>query len=98
MVIDGHCVGGVRRSGSGWTHNVHRGGEAEGIAPPADLRELAEAVAETLSIPLVGVDVLVNDDGPVVVETAARPTVDDASKYDSDVYDRLGALIRETAT
>jgi ribosomal protein S6--L-glutamate ligase len=97
MVIDGQCVGGVRRSGAGWTHNVHRGGIAEGVDPGVDLRALAEGVAETLEIPLLGVDVLVNDDGPVVVETAARPTWDDASKYDGDVYDRLTALIRETA-
>jgi ribosomal protein S6--L-glutamate ligase len=97
MVVDGHCVGGVRRSGSGWTHNVHRGGAAEGVDPSPELRELAEGVAETLSIPLLGVDVLVNDDGPVVVETAARPTVDDVAKYDADVYDRLATLVRETA-
>jgi ribosomal protein S6--L-glutamate ligase len=97
MVVDGHCVGGVRRSGSGWTHNVHRGGSAEGVDPPTELRSLAERVAETLDVPLLGVDLLVNDDGPVVVETAARPTWDDAAKYDTDVYDRLGALIRATA-
>jgi ribosomal protein S6--L-glutamate ligase len=33
----------------------------------------------------------------VVNETNARPTVDDATKYETDIDDRLAALIRRTA-
>ncbi len=32
-----------------------------------------------------------------VSETAARPTIDDPAKYEPGFYDRLAALIRETA-
>jgi len=33
----------------------------------------------------------------VINETNARPTVDSATKYDPDFYDRLAGLIRRTA-
>jgi ribosomal protein S6--L-glutamate ligase len=33
----------------------------------------------------------------VVNETNARPTVDAATKYEPDFYDRLAALVRRTA-
>jgi ribosomal protein S6--L-glutamate ligase len=38
----------------------------------------------------------VTDDRVVVGETNARPTVDDAEKYEPDFYDRLADLVRET--
>jgi len=33
----------------------------------------------------------------VISETNARPTVDDAAKYDAGFYDRLAELVRQTA-
>jgi ribosomal protein S6--L-glutamate ligase len=98
MVVDGTCVGGVRRhADGGWKHNVHRGAAATGVDPDPELRALAERVADILEIPLLGVDVLVTDERTVVTETNARPTVDDAAKYDADFYDRLAAVIEATA-
>ena len=107
MVVDGDYAGAVERrlphaerAAGRWKHNVHRNAVAEGVDLPADLRALAEDAARALDVPYLGVDLLVADggDGPAVVsETAARPTVDDASKYDPDFHDRLAALIRETA-
>jgi ribosomal protein S6--L-glutamate ligase len=104
MVLDGEYVGAVsrelpesaRESGR-WKHNVHRGAEATGIDLDESLRELAEQVAETLSVPFLGVDLLVTDDRAVVSETNARPTIDEATKYEADLYDRLAALIDRTA-
>lgn len=104
MVIDGEYVGAVERRlpaslGSGrWKHNVHRGAAATGVSLPEAHRRLAERVAEVLDIPYLGVDLLETDDRLVVNETNARPTVDAATKYDPDFYDRLVALIRETAS
>jgi ribosomal protein S6--L-glutamate ligase len=98
MVLDGTCVGGVERhADGGWKHNVHRGAAATGVDPAPELRALAERVADVLDIPVLGVDLLVTEDGPVVSETNARPTIDDAAKYDDGFYDRLAAVIRETA-
>ena len=97
MVIDGECLGGVERQGAGWKHNVHRGAEAVGVPVPEDLAALAERVASVLDIPYLGVDLLVADERVLVTETNARPTVDDAAKYDEDFYDELAALIRSAA-
>ncbi len=104
MVADGDCVGAVERrlpaderAAGRWKHNVHRGAVAEGVDLPADLRERAERAAAALDVPWLGVDLLVTDDRAVVNETNARPTVDEATKYDDGFYDRLAELVRETA-
>lgn len=104
MVIDGTYVGAVERrlpkrerERGRWKHNVHRGATASQYDLPSALRSLVESVAETLDIPFLGVDLLVSDDRTVVVETNARPTIDDEGKYERDFYDRLTAAIRRVA-
>jgi ribosomal protein S6--L-glutamate ligase len=104
MVVDGEYAGAVERrlpadalAAGHWKHNVHRGAEARGVELDPDLRDLAERVAAELSIPLLGVDLLVDADGAVVGETNARPTVDAATKYEPAFHDRLAALIEATA-
>ncbi|MDR5673332.1 Glutathione synthase/glutaminyl transferase/alpha-L-glutamate ligase [Halalkaliarchaeum sp. AArc-CO] len=104
MVVDGVAVGAVerrlpdaaRRAGR-WKHNVHRGGEAVGVDLPERGRTLAERTARTLGIEYLGVDLLRTDDRWLVNETNARPTVDDADKYEPGFYDRLAGLIRSLA-
>jgi len=98
MVLDGEVVGAVRRSApDGWKHNVHRGADAAGVELPAELRALAVDAAEALDIDFLGVDVLVSGERAVVNETNARPTIDDAAKYEDGFYDRLAALVERTA-
>lgn len=97
MVLEGEYVGAVERTGEGWKHNVHAGARATGVGLPADHRELVERVAETLDVPFLGVDLLVSGDRAVVSETNARPTVDDATKYEPDFDRRLAALVRARA-
>jgi len=62
-----------------------------------DLRELAEATAATLGIPWLGVDILSTEGRAVVSETNARPTIDDAEKYDAGFWDEVAALVRKRA-
>ncbi len=104
MVIDGEFAGAVERrlpeaerAAGQWKHNVHRGAKAEGVDLSAELRRVAERTAETLDIDWLGVDILVSEGRAVVNETNARPTVDTATKYEPDFYDRLATLIRRTA-
>jgi ribosomal protein S6--L-glutamate ligase len=49
-----------------------------------------------MEIPFLGVDLLVSDGRAVVNETNARPTIDDATKYEPGFYDDLAALIHAT--
>jgi ribosomal protein S6--L-glutamate ligase len=104
MVVDGSYVGAVERElpaeaveEGRWKHNVHRGATAAGVDLPDRARELAERTAETLGIDYLGVDLLETDGRLVVNETNARPTVDAATKYEPDFYDRLAELIERTA-
>jgi ribosomal protein S6--L-glutamate ligase len=103
MVIDGEYVGAVERTmpaSAGpdrWKHNVHRGAEARGVTPEEDVIELAERTAAVLEIDVLGVDLLVGPEGPLINETNARPTIDDATKYESGFYDRLARVIRRNA-
>ncbi len=103
MLVGGEYVGAVERRLPGealaagqWKHNVHRGAEATGVALPDDLRTLAKRAADAMAIPFLGVDLLVTDDRAVVNETNARPTIDDATKYEPGFWDDLAALIRQT--
>jgi ribosomal protein S6--L-glutamate ligase len=104
MVVDGEYAGAVERrlpeealARGQWKHNVHRGAEAVGVDLPAELRELAERTARELEIPFLGVDLLVGEGRAVVSETNARPTVDEATKYEAGFHDRLAELVRATA-
>jgi ribosomal protein S6--L-glutamate ligase len=105
MCIDGEYVGAVERrlpeealAAGQWKHNVHRGAVATGVDLPDDLRALAERAADAMDIRFLGVDLLVSGDRAVVNETNARPTIDDATKYEDGFYDELAALIRGAAT
>ena len=100
MTVDGEYVGAVERrlpdevlAAGRWKHNVHRGAEAMAVDLDSDLRALAEEAAAVLDIDWLGVDILATDDRAVVNETNARPTVDAATKYEPDFYDRLATLI-----
>jgi ribosomal protein S6--L-glutamate ligase len=104
MVVDGAYAGAVERrlddadrEAGRWKHNVHRGATATGVDLPVEYRRLAERAAAALDVSYLGVDLLVTDDRVVVAETNARPTVDAATKYVDDFYDRLAELIRTTA-
>ena len=104
MIVDGEYAGAVERrlpeaetDAGKWKHNVHRGAVAEGIDLPPEARDLAEQAADVLGIDYLGVDLLETDERLVVNETNARPTVDDATKYEPGFYDRLAALVEKAA-
>ena len=104
MVVDGAYAGAVERrlpaaalAADRWKHNVHRGAEASGVTLPPEARELVEAAADALDVPYLGVDLLETEEGFAVTETNARPTIDEATKYEPGFYDRLAGLIRATA-
>lgn len=89
VVAGGAVVGAVeRRSAPGeWRTNVSLGGTVHAIAPPAEAERLACAVATTLDLDLVGVDLLPSANGWTVIE--ANAAVDFDTRYSSpgrDLY------------
>ena len=97
MVIDGTAVGAVERYGPGWKHNVHRGAAVRSVPVDGEIRTVAETVAATLGIDYVGVDLLRSDGVVYCSETNARPTIDDPTLYEGDLFARLIRLIRRVA-
>lgn len=107
MIVDGQYAGAVERqlpegADERWKHNVHRGAEAVAVDLSPTARRLAEQTAEALGIDYLGVDLLRRSEATgaeqwVVNETNARPTIDDAAKYESEFYDRLAGLIKARA-
>lgn len=93
MTIDGEYVGAVERRSSGWAKNVHRGAVAEGVRPDDGAIDAAERAADALDIAFCGVDVLVADGEPWVLEVNAKPTVDDAAKYESDFFETFAHAV-----
>ncbi|MFB6079553.1 MAG: RimK family alpha-L-glutamate ligase [Haloferacaceae archaeon] len=104
MVVDGSYAGAVERrlpddarEAGRWKHNVHRGAAAVGADLPSEARRLAEATARAVGADYLGVDLLCADGRFLVNETNARPTIDEATKYDPAFYDDLAALIERRA-
>lgn len=102
MVLDEQYAGAVERripevarAAGQWKHNVHRGADAVAVDLPDEYRRIVERVASVLSIPYLGVDLLVSEDRVLVNETNARPTIDEESKYEPGFYDDLAHLIRK---
>ena len=69
IVIDGECVGGIRRTGSDWRNNVARGGRVERISVDFEIETLAVDACAAIGTTIAGVDVMVTKSGtPVVLE------------------------------
>lgn len=100
--IDGHVAAAVERrfpddGADRWVRNVHRGATAVPVDPPAEAVDVAERAAAELDIAVLGIDVLVTTEGPMLLEVNGRPTIDRVEKYPPDFYDRLAAVIRRAA-
>ncbi|MDZ7689327.1 MAG: ATP-grasp domain-containing protein [Halobacteriales archaeon] len=96
MVLGGDYVGAVERRAPGWKKNVSAGATARATKPPDSVVSVAEETARALGVGFCGIDVLSQyGKGFVVVnEVNARPTVDDADKYEPDFYAKFARLVR----
>lgn len=53
--------------------NLHRGGYGEGVKLDAEYRKTAVRAADIMGLNVAGVDMLMSDDGPMVVEVNSSP-------------------------
>ncbi len=74
FVINGRAVAAMRRRGEGWISNVAQGARCHPAVLDQELRELAEAAAESLEMPYAGVDILRDQNGRAyVIEVNSIP-------------------------
>lgn len=73
FVIDRQVVAAMRRRGTNWKTNISCGATAEYVVPEPVLVELALKTAKVLDADYVGVDILISNDKPYVLEANGIP-------------------------
>lgn len=75
LVVNGQVVGAMKRQAKPgeFRSNLHRGGTAQIIKLSHDELKIAMQAAETLSLPVCGVDLLQSNRGPLLLEVNSTP-------------------------
>ena len=75
LVVGDQIVASMRRVALGdeFRSNVHRGGRTEAVTLDAATRDVALRAAQTLGLTVAGVDMLEDEDGPLVMEVNSTP-------------------------
>ncbi|WES65870.1 RimK family alpha-L-glutamate ligase [Microbacter sp. GSS18] len=75
LVVGDRVVAAMRRSASGdeFRSNVHRGGTVEPVELTAEYEQAAVRSAQIMGLKVAGVDMLVGNDGPLVMEVNSSP-------------------------
>ena len=73
LVVGGTVVSAMRRRGESWKTNIACGAVAEYIKPDPVLERLAVQTAEVLGADCAGVDILISDGEPYIIEANGIP-------------------------
>jgi len=87
LVVGDRVVAAMRRVAHGdeFRSNVHRGGDVEPVALPADYEQTAVRSAQIMGLRVAGVDMLESVNGPLVMEVNSSPGlegIETATKLD----------------
>ena len=96
FVVGGKVVAAMKRKGAPdeFRSNLHRGGTAEQITLSATERATAVKAARTMGLNVAGVDMLIADRGPVVLEVNSSPGLEGIEKSsETDVADAVISFI-----
>lgn len=76
IVVGNRCVAAMERRASGegeFRANLHLGGTAVPITPDKDMVQLAVAATQTHGLKVAGVDILLSNRGPLILEVNSSP-------------------------
>ena len=82
LVVGGRVVGAMKRQSSDneFRSNLHRGGRSEAIQVTPDIEWAAINAARALGLKVAGVDLLLSDRGPLVLEVNSSPGLEGIEK------------------
>ncbi|MBC8151277.1 MAG: 30S ribosomal protein S6--L-glutamate ligase [Bacteroidetes bacterium] len=82
LVVGGRVVGAMKRQSSDneFRSNLHRGGRSEAIQVTPDIERAAINAARALGLKVAGVDMLLSDRGPLVLEVNSSPGLEGIEK------------------
>jgi ribosomal protein S6--L-glutamate ligase len=99
LVVGGEVVASMRRKahGSEFRSNFHLGGSVSNIELNEEQREIAIRATETMGLEIAGVDMLLSERGPLVLEVNSSPGLEGIeaatrSNVAGKVAERLSAL------
>lgn len=99
LVVGGEVVASMRRKahGSEFRSNFHLGGSVSNIELNEEQREIAIRASETMGLEIAGVDMLLSERGPLVLEVNSSPGLEGIeaatrSNVAGKVAERLSAL------
>ncbi len=75
FVVGDRVVAAIRRTSRGddFRSNIHRGGRAEAITLDKDYAQTAVRAAQIMGLRVAGVDMLISDSGPLLLEVNSSP-------------------------
>lgn len=101
FVVGGKVVASMTRTADGedeFRSNIHRGGRGESVKLDAEYRRTAVAAARTMGLNVAGVDMLISDHGPMVMEVNSSPGLEGIEAATGvDVADVIMAFIEKQA-
>ncbi|NLI91665.1 MAG: RimK family alpha-L-glutamate ligase [Peptococcaceae bacterium] len=94
FVVGGQVIGAMRRRGETWKTNIACGSTAEHYIPEKEIADLAIETARILKADYVGVDILISNGNPYVIEANGIPGWSGLqSVMDSDISGILSEYI-----
>jgi ribosomal protein S6--L-glutamate ligase len=87
LVVGNRCVAAMRRTAAAgeFRANLHRGGQAVALAPDREMRTLALDAAALHQLGVAGVDIILSQRGPLLLEVNSSPGlegIEEASQVD----------------
>jgi len=98
FVVGDRVVGAMKRQGmeGEFRSNLHRGGHGSLVQLTADEEETAVKAAKALGLEIAGVDMLISEKGPLIIEVNSSPGLEGIEKSTGlDIANEIIAFIEE---
>lgn len=97
ITVGGKAICSMKRTNfSDFRSNAEQGGICENCTPPQSVIELAEKVSEILKLDFAGIDIILDNDIPYLIEVNSNPFINQISKVTGiDIGRKIGEYIKD---